>query len=136
MSKLGTKKCFIWVFCNWNLKKILLYLKSGICGPKFRHFYFFQEILQLDKFVGAGFKYDNGFFFKFQSNKTKFRISNMTIVFSNHSSKIRKLGIFVPRFKDLYFSPNFVIKQIWGRYFQIWQWLFRIPARKYPNKTK
>ena len=33
-------------------------------GPKFREFYYFQEILQLDKFEGADFKYDN-ILFKF-----------------------------------------------------------------------
>ena len=39
----------------------------------------------------------------------------MTIVFSNYSSKIRKLGIFVPKLKDFYFAPSFAIKQIRGR---------------------
>ena len=33
----------------------------GIFGPKFRHFYFFHKILQLDKFKGVDFKYDNSF---------------------------------------------------------------------------
>ena len=47
----------------------------------------------------------------------------MTIVFSNFSSKILNLGIFGPKFKDLYFALNFVIGQI------------RIPARNYPNKA-
>ena len=36
----------------------------------------------------------------------------MTTVFSNYSPKIRKLGIFVPRFKDLYFATNFAFIQI------------------------
>ena len=43
----------------------------------------------------------------------------MKIVFSRYGSKIRKLGIFDPRFKDFHFAPNFAIKQIRGRYFQI-----------------
>ena len=36
----------------------------------------------------------------------------MTIVFSSYSPIIRKLGIFVPGFKDSYFAPNFAITQI------------------------
>ena len=36
----------------------------------------------------------------------------MTIVFSNYSPKKSKLGIFVPKFKDFYFAPNLLIKQI------------------------
>ena len=39
----------------------------------------------------------------------------MTTVFSNYSPKIHKLDIFVPRFKDFYFAPNFAIKEIPGR---------------------
>ena len=36
----------------------------------------------------------------------------MTKEFSNYIPKILKLGIFVPKFKDFYFSPDFAIKQI------------------------
>ena len=39
----------------------------------------------------------------------------MTIVFSNYSPKICKLGIFVSKFKDFYFAPNFAINQIQER---------------------
>ena len=85
--------------------------KEDIFGPKFRDFYFFmkfcnqtnQRVLTSNVAIA---------FLKFQSNKTNSRISNMTIVFSNYSPKIRKLGIFVPRFQDCYFAANFVIKQI------------------------
>ena len=38
----------------------------------------------------------------------------MAILFSNYSPKIPKLGISVPKFKDFYFAPNFVIIQIRG----------------------
>ena len=38
-------------------------LKQAIVGPKISHF--FRKILQLDKFEGADFKYDN-ILFKFQ----------------------------------------------------------------------
>ena len=81
-------------------------------GPKFRHFYyfFFFEILHLDKFEGADFKYDNSFS-KLQSNKTDSRFSNMKTVFANYTPKIRKLGTFVPKFKDFYLAPNLAITQ-------------------------
>ena len=36
--------------------------KSDIFGPKFRHFCFFREILEIDKFEGADFKSDNSSF--------------------------------------------------------------------------
>ena len=77
-------------------------------------FLFFCKILQLGKFEGTAFKYDK-IIFNFQSNKTNSRISNMTVVFSNYSPKILKLAIFVPKFKDFHFAPNFTIKQIRGR---------------------
>ena len=89
--------------------------KWGIFCPKFRDFYFWTKLC----------------------NKANSRtlIWNMTIIFSNSSPKIPKLGIFPTKFKEFYFAPNFAIRQIWGRLFQIWQWLFRIQARKYPNEA-
>ena len=59
----------------------------------------------------------------------------MTIVITISTPKICKSDIFGPKFKDFYFAPNVAIRQIWGRSFQIWQWLFRSPVRKYPNKA-
>ena len=61
-------------------------------------------------------------------------ISNVTILFSNSSPKVPKnkaflvsnLGIFI-------FSRDFPIKQIRGCWFQIWQYCFQLPDRKYPN---
>ena len=52
--------------------------------------------------------------------------SNMTILFSNSTLKIRKSGIFGSKFKDFYFAPNVAIRQIRKRWFQIWQWVFRV----------
>ena len=46
--------------------------KLGIFGLEFRDFYFFNEILQLDKFEGTDFKYDNGFL-EFQSEITQIK---------------------------------------------------------------
>ena len=37
--------------------------KSGTFCPKFTHFCFFRQILQLKKFEGADFKYDNSILF-------------------------------------------------------------------------
>ena len=123
-----------------------------IFGSKLRHFCFFAKFA-IRQIWGCWFqiwqqffqipaqKYQNKTFFcpKVKDfyfctklcSKTNSRtlIWNMTIVLSNSSPKIRKLGIFGPKFKDFYFAPNFTIRQIWGRWFQIWQWLFRILAR-------
>ena len=57
--------------------------KQDIFGPKFRHFHFFHEILQIDQFEGADFKYKN-IIFKFQPKDTR-------------------TGIFGLKFKDFYF---------------------------------
>ena len=87
-------------------------------------FLLFHKVSQLDKFEGAKFKC-NDIIFKFHPKDThrgifdlKFNdfyailnantnsrtlASNMTILFSNSSSKIRKSGIFSPQFKDFYF---------------------------------
>ena len=59
----------------------------------------------------------------------------MTTLFSNSSPKIRKLGIFGSKFKDFYFALYFAIRNIWGCWFQIWEWFFRILAQKYQNKA-
>ena len=89
------------------------------------------------------------FFFKFQPKITRFKdfyfwtklcnktnsrtlIWNMKITFSNSIPKTRKLGVLGPKYKDLNFAPNFAV---WRPWLPIWQWLFRILVRKYPNKT-
>ena len=41
----------------------------------------------------------------------------------------------VPNLKTFSFAPNFAIRQIQGRWFQIWQYFFEIPAQKYSNKA-
>ena len=85
-------------------------------------------------------KFFSRFFFFFCTklcNKTNSRteISNMIIVFSNSTLKIHKSDMFGPRCKNFYFTPNVGIRQIWGRWFQIRQWLFRTAVRKYSNKA-
>ena len=52
---------------------------------------------------------------KISVQQDKFEISNMAILFSNYSPKIRKVGILIPKFKDFYFAPTFAIKQTRGR---------------------
>ena len=100
------------VFQNFNPK----ISKSSIFGLKFKDFYFCTKLC---------------------NNKTNSRtqISNMTIAFLNSTPKTRKSSIFGSEFKDFCFAPNVAIRQIWGRWFQIWQCLCRIPVRKYPNKA-
>ena len=61
--------------------------QSRIFGPKFRHFCFFHEILQVDKF--------------------RVLVSNMIILFSNSSPKISTQGIFGPIFRRFSFFPKF-----------------------------
>ena len=46
------------------------------------------------------------------------------IVFSKFTPKICKSDIFGHKFKDYYFAPNIAIRQIRGRWFQIWQSFF------------
>ena len=71
-------------------------------------FSLFHENWQLGKFEGVDFKYNN--------------------IFSTFSLKIPKSGSFGSKFRDFYFAPNFALIQIRGRWFQICQWLFQIPA--------
>ena len=90
-------------------------LKYGIFGPKFKDFYFCTKLCN--------------------NTNSRMLIWNTAIIFSNSSPKINKLDIFGTKFKDFYFVSNFSIRQIRGCWFQIWQWLFRILARKYSNKA-
>ena len=40
----------------------------------------------------------------------------------------------VPSLVTLAFSKNFAIRQIGGCWFQVWQYLFQIPAQKYRSQ--
>ena len=87
--------------------------KSGIFGPKFRHFCFFLWNFANRQIWGCWFKYDNSFFF------------------FNSSPKIVKYGIFGQKYPNKVFlapnlsifvsSPDFPIRQIRRSWFQIWQ---------------
>ena len=72
-------------------------------------FFFFCEMLYLDKFEGADFKYDNSFC-------------------SNSSPKAPK--------QFWGFLQNFVIRQIRRGLFQIWQYFFLIKIKIYELKTQ
>ena len=74
--------------------------KWGIFGPEFKDFYFCVK--------------------RNVKKNSKTLASNMTRIFSNFSPKIRKSGIF---------GPKLAIRQIRGRWLQIWQWLFEIAAQ-------
>ena len=119
-----------------------------IFGPKFRHFCFFAKFCKKTNLTVL-ISNMTTVFFKFQPKITRFKdfhfwtklcnktnsrtlIWNMKITFSNSIPKIHKLGVLGPKFKDLNFAPNFAV---WRPWLPIWQWLFRILVRKYPNKT-
>ena len=115
--------------------------KSDIFGPKFKDFYFctnfatrqiqgrrfqiWQQHFQIParKWATQAFLIPNlGICLReiLQLDKFGVLVSNMTILFSNSTLKIRKSGIFGPKTKDFYFAPDFAIRQIRGRWFQIW----------------
>ena len=115
---------FFCEICNQTNLRVLIsvffqitaqkYLNKAFFDPKFKDFYFCTKLCN--------------------KKNSRTLIWNMTIIFSHSTPKICKLGIFGPKFKDFYFPANFVIRQVLGCWFQIWQWLFRILAWKYPNK--
>ena len=83
---------------------VLKYPNQAFLVQKFKDFYFCTKLC----------------------NKTNSRtlISNMTIIFSNSIPKIQKSDKEI-----LLFARNFTTRQIRGCWFQIWQWLFKIPAQ-------
>ena len=89
--------------------------KQGIFGPKNRHFCFFSKF--------------------YNETNSMVLISSMRIVFSNSNPKIPKEGIFGPKIRHFCFPRNFTARQIWGRWFQIWQYYCKILAQTYPNKA-
>ena len=59
----------------------------------------------------------------------------MAIVFQNCRPKDANKANFGLKFKDFIFAPNFAIREIRGRWFQIWKNYFQISAQKYPNRA-
>ena len=80
-------------------------------------FLLFHEILQLDQFEDADFKFDNSFF-KFYPKNSPYKVF-----------WVPNLSIFC------FFWRNFAIRQNRGCWFQISRWFFKILAQKYSNKT-
>ena len=72
--------------------------------------------MQIDKFEGADFKYDNSYL-KILARK-----------YTNKAFLVPNLGIFI-------FWWNFVIRQIWRCWFQRWEYYFQIPAQELPTKA-
>ena len=62
-------------------------------------------------------------------------ISNMTIVFSNSSSKMCKSGIFGPKFKDFYFCSNICNKASSRVLISNMIMVFQNSCPKHPNKA-
>ena len=59
-----------------------------------------------------------------------------TKVFENSSPKLPNEGISYPKFRYFCFITKFIaIRQIWGCWFQTWQYFFKIVAQKHSNKT-
>ena len=96
--------------------------KSRIFGLQFRHFCFFCEIFQIDKFEGADFKSDNSLFkvlFQKYPNKT-FSVKNTQI--THFRSKMQAFSLFHVLRLDNFQGADFKYENIF----------FQIPAQKYP----
>ena len=57
----------------------------------------------------------------------------MVVLFSTSSPKIPKSGTFGPKFKDFICAANFATRQIWERWYQIWQYFY---GKFQPKKTQ
>ena len=65
-----------------------------------------------------------------------FWVQNLNIFIFSRSFQIPKWELLlVPNLRIFSFAPNVVARQIQGRWFQIWQYFFRIPVEKYPSKA-
>ena len=89
--------------------------KSGVFDPKLKDIYFCIKLC----------------------SKTNSRtlISIIAVVFQNCHPKHSFKTFMVPSLRILVFVSSVSVRQIWGRWFHIWKWFFRTPARKYPNKA-
>ena len=81
-----------------------------------QEFLVFLRNLELDKFEGADFKYDNRFF------------KTVAQKYPQEAFLVQNLGIFI-------ISRNLATRQIQGCWFKIWQYCFQTPVQKYPNKA-
>ena len=110
----------------------------------------FCKILQLDKFEGVDFKYENitsspkilkssifgpkfkdFYFYTKLCNKTNSRtlISNVKMVFQNCCPKDPNKALLVPNLRILIFAGNLPIRQFGGRWLEIQQQFVNIPAK-------
>ena len=76
-------------------------------------------------------KFSDFYFCIILNDKTNLRrlISNMTMIISSSSPIYGNLAFLVPNLKFFVFESNFAIRQIRGRWFQTWQWFFKIAAQ-------
>ena len=89
--------------------------KWGIFSPKCKEFYFCAKLC----------------------NKANLRalFLNVTLVFQNCCPKHSNRAFLVLDLRIFISASNFVFRKLGGCWFQIWQYLFQIPAQKYPNKA-
>ena len=107
--------CFFVKFCKYTNLRVLI-SNMTVVFKKFynksiqiihflsqiRSLLFLCKILELDKFQGADFKYDN-------------------IVLNVKAEDTAKKRILIPNFGLFVSWQSFANRQIWGRWFQIWQ---------------
>ena len=101
----------------------IVFLKFQLKNTQIRHFWsqiqafsLFHDILQLEKFEGADFKYDNSFI-KFQPKNTQIR---------HFWSQMQPF---------LFFSENLQIGKFEGADFKSDNSVFKMYAQKYPNNA-
>ena len=111
-------------FCNDTNSRVLTILfsnsspkipKSGMFGPRFKHFYFCTKLCS--------------------KTNSRVLISNMTILFSNSSPKIPESRIFGPKFKDFCFCTKRYYKTDSRMLISNSRIFFQIPVQKYSNKA-
>ena len=106
-------------FYNYKFLRVLFSnrtkVSQSIFGPKFRDFLCFRKSLQLEKFEGADFKYDNGFL--------KFKVKN---------TQIRPFWCLIKKF--LFFRKILRIDKFDGADLKFDNSFFKILAQKNLNK--
>ena len=94
--------------------------------------------IPVQKYPNQAFMVQNLRIFTFALNikpNSRTLIWNMKILLLNSSPKNTQISHFWSLIQGFLFHTNFSIRQIRGRWFQIWQWFFRIPAQNYQNKA-
>ena len=111
----------------------IVFLKFQPQNSQIRHFWsqfqaflLFHDILLLDKFKGAGFKYDNSL------KKKKIAQKNPNTAFLVKNSQMRLFG---PKFKHFCFFTNICNQANLKVLISNMTIMFSIPTQKYPNQA-